>query len=148
MSRIWRMGMSTGYLSVKASLNLWDSLVRSVLDFGSEVWGDEAWKEAEQQQVEMGRRILRCPANTTTVAIRGELGLQTMRSRRDLKKLMYWIHLLTFPDSRLVKHVYLFGKYCNLKSSWCGSIKQILSKYGLSRFWNNNKLLWNLDGNN
>jgi len=37
MSRIWKMGMNTGYLSVKASLNL----VRSVLEFGSEVWGDE-----------------------------------------------------------------------------------------------------------
>ena len=32
LSRIWSMGMSTGYLSTKASLNLWESLVRSVLE--------------------------------------------------------------------------------------------------------------------
>ena len=38
LSRAWAMGMSTGYLSVKASLNLWESLVRSVLEYGCQIW--------------------------------------------------------------------------------------------------------------
>jgi len=41
MSRIWKMGLSTGYFSIKAGINLWESLVRSTLEFASELWGDE-----------------------------------------------------------------------------------------------------------
>ena len=65
MSRIWGMGMYNGCLSVKASINLYEMLVRSILEYGAEVWGDEGWDEGERVQREMGRRILRCHGKTT-----------------------------------------------------------------------------------
>ena len=43
VSRIWYMGMYDGCLSVKATVNLYQPLVRSVLEYGCEIWGDEKW---------------------------------------------------------------------------------------------------------
>ena len=73
-TKIWNMGMKNGILSVKASVQLWESLVRSNLEYGAEVWGAGKWEEAEEIATEMGRRILRCPSKTTNAAVRGELG--------------------------------------------------------------------------
>jgi hypothetical protein len=146
LSRIWKMGISSGYFSVKASLHLWEALCRSILDYASEIWGDEIWLKGEQMQLEMGRRVLRCSSKTTNEAVRGDLGLMSLRSRRDLKKLMYWIHLLSSSDNRLIKQVYIFSKQRNKKSNWAGRIKRILIKYGLHKLWSKNELVWNVDG--
>jgi hypothetical protein len=39
MGRIFAMGIRNGFLSIKASLNLYQALVRSVLEYSCEVWG-------------------------------------------------------------------------------------------------------------
>ena len=49
------------------------------------------------------------------------MGLSTLRSRRDLKKLMYWIHILSVPDKRLIKEVYTFSKNSNMKTNYASS---------------------------
>ena len=64
ISRVWSMGMSQGSLSVKACINLYEALVRSVMEYGAEVWKDVVWEEGERVQREMGRRILRCHGKT------------------------------------------------------------------------------------
>src|SRR5690348_14417325 len=64
MARIWSMGIKSGDLSVKGAINLWEALVRSILEYGSEVWGKEKWLDGEQVQVDMAKRILRCSTMT------------------------------------------------------------------------------------
>src|SRR3569623_1322897 len=43
----------TSLLSVKTCVNLWETLVRPVLEYGAEVWGGGAWEEAEKLQREV-----------------------------------------------------------------------------------------------
>src|SRR6185437_11594328 len=100
MVRIWYMGIRSGFLSTKASLNLWETLVRPLLEYGSEIWGDEVWLAGEKLQMEMGRRILRCSSKTTLAAIQGDLGLWSLRARRDLKKLVYWGKVVGMENRR------------------------------------------------
>ena len=57
MSKIWGMGMINGALSVKASITLYDALVRSILEYGAEIWGSDGWEEGEKIQREMGRKF-------------------------------------------------------------------------------------------
>ena len=64
LERIWSMGISSGFLSIKGGINLWQSLVRSILDYGSQLWGNEVWKQGESLQLEMGKRLLRCSMTT------------------------------------------------------------------------------------
>src|SRR6185437_997067 len=107
MVRIWYMGIRSGFLSTKASLNLWETLVRTLLEYGSEIWGNEVWLAGEKLQMEMGRRLLRCSSKTTLLAIQGDLGMWSLRGRRDLKKLVYWGNLMSLEDTRLCKLVYV-----------------------------------------
>ena len=103
VSRIWYMGMYDGCLSVKATVNLYQALVRSVLEYGCEIWGDEKWDEGERVQREMGRRILRCNGKTTNEAVLGELGWWRLQTRRDYCKLKYWVRILMMSQTRLVR---------------------------------------------
>src|SRR6185503_15826182 len=81
VSKVWSMGMHDGCLSVKGSINLYEALIRSVLEYGSEIWGNEEWKEGERVQYEMARRILRCNGKTTNEAVLGELGWWRLKTR-------------------------------------------------------------------
>ncbi len=138
VSRIWSMGMYDGCLSVKACINLYQALVRSVCEYACEIWGDEKWEEGERVQREMGRRILRCNGKTTNEAVLGELGWWRLQTRRDFCKLKYWIRILTMDDSRLVKQVYRQSKeqYLNEGTrNWCYNIHRLVARYNLDELW-------------
>ena len=47
---------------------------------------------------------------------------------------------------RIVKHMYLASKMNYKKDNWYHGIGIIFDKYGLSKVWNNNEILFNLDG--
>ena len=110
------MGMSEGALSTKASVNLYQALVRSVLEYSCEIWGDQVWLEGEKIQREMGRRILRCNGKTTNEAVLGELGWWRLRTRREFCGLKYWFRLLQMNNNRLVKTIDLTGKDLFIKN--------------------------------
>ena len=97
----------------------------------------------------MGRRLLRCSSKTTLFAIQGELGLWSLRARRDLKKLVYWGNLMDMEDNRLCKIVYKESKRIHLQKSranWASTIKNILKKYNLVELWRDESKLLDLDG--
>ena len=68
----------------------WEVLVRPLLEYGAEIWGEKKWKEGELLQLEMGRRVLGVSKLTTREVIQGELGLHSVRSRRILLRLKFW----------------------------------------------------------
>jgi len=144
VSRIWYMGMYDGCLSVKATINLYQALVRSVLEYACEIWGDEIWDEGERVQREMGRRILRCNGKTTNEAVLGELGWWRLQARRDYCKLKYWIRILLMDDTRLVRNVYDMSRKTYLKKgnrNWCYSIHRLAMKYGLVDLWDDENII-------
>ena len=97
-------------LSFRAALNVWWSMVVPVLNYGSEIWGATRFEEAEQVQLEAGRRLLGVGRTEAKAVVRGELGWWTMRAQRDMKLLMYWARLVRMDDTRLVKQVYRYRK--------------------------------------
>jgi hypothetical protein len=69
------IGLREG-VSARALLRGWQVLVRPVLEYGAEIWGEKTWKEGEGLQIEMGRRVLGVSKMTTREVIQGELGLE------------------------------------------------------------------------
>jgi len=51
-------------LSVKTGEKLWESMLRPVLEYAAEAWGDGVWKQAEQIQDKVGRTLLGLSKNT------------------------------------------------------------------------------------
>jgi len=68
------LGLREG-ISAKAVLRGWQVLVRPLLEYGAEIWGEKKWKEGEDLQMEMGRMVLGVSKMTTREVIQGELGL-------------------------------------------------------------------------
>ena len=83
------MGIRSGYLSVEAAVKTWKILVRPLVEYDSEIWGVETWREAETLQRNMGRRILGLKRSTNNEVVYGELGWWPLRARRDLLRLRY-----------------------------------------------------------
>jgi hypothetical protein len=70
-----------------------------------------------------------------------------MRTRRDLLKLRYWIHILLLEETRLVKKVYQQSKHTYLtlgKNNWTKTIHKLTKKYNFSHLWDNVEELANV----
>ena len=75
---IVRKAMMEG-ISLEASETLWITLIRPILEYGSEIWGTGGWQAAEQIQREVGRKLLGMNSKTADEAIRGDMGWWTMK---------------------------------------------------------------------
>ena len=75
-----------------------------------------------------------------------ELGWWTLQGRRNFNKLMYWFHLVTMEDSRLVKKVYIVTLRIGKESSWARKVEGILATYGLDYLWKDPQRVLDLDG--
>ena len=108
MVAVWAMGMRGGQLPVQDCVRVWQALVRPVLEYGTVVWGDVEWPEAEQVQREMGKMILRCSSKMSNEVVLGELGWWTLKGRRDFLRLTYWGKIVggQVSPNRLLYHVY------------------------------------------
>jgi hypothetical protein len=146
MGRVYAMGMKDGHLSVNGSLNLFQALVVSILEYSSQVWSRDLWSDAEDIQLEMGRRILKCSSKTSKPAILGELGLWRLKARRDLKKILYYFNILSLPNSRILKQALIMSKdNPSKKSNFANTLYKILNKYQLVETWKNENKIYNLD---
>ena len=85
------MGLREG-VSVRALLSEWQILVRPVLEYGAEIGAEQIWKQGEALQMEMGR-VLGVSNLTTREVIQGDLGLESIRSRRIVLHLGFGVRL-------------------------------------------------------
>ena len=118
------------------------------LEFGCEVWGDCALPSFEKLQVQMGRRILRCGLRTNNEVVRGELGWETLKARRDELRLRYWRRLTEMTSERIPKILYeesrkrMESEIQNdnpLTATWCSYTKDLLEELKLGEYWESNR---------
>ena len=109
----WNSMLSRIYTKARSSLNLvmfqcgganglrprtsahqWKSLCRPILEYGCEIWEGEQSKlwssKLESVQSKFGRTALANKANPAATAVRADLGLPTLKLRRQCLKLYYW----------------------------------------------------------
>eukprot|EP00456_Euglypha_rotunda_P058415 TRINITY_DN4852_c0_g5_i3.p1 TRINITY_DN4852_c0_g5~~TRINITY_DN4852_c0_g5_i3.p1 ORF type:complete len:347 (+),score=-26.07 TRINITY_DN4852_c0_g5_i3:97-1041(+) len=141
MKGIFGLGIGKG-LSVKALMRGWEVLVRPLVEFSCEIWGEKDYKMLEDLQVDMGRRVLGVSRMTTREVIQGELGLQRLKARRILARIRFWSKLVKLDKNRLVKKIYnarreefVRGKKKD-KNNWCYWTWKFLCDLGLEHVWN------------
>ena len=117
---IVRKAMIEG-ISLEAAESLWSTLIRPILEYGSEVWGACIWKEAEKLQHEVGRKLLGMGSKTCGEAIRGDLGWWTLKGRRDYARLRFWHKVVNAPEDSLLQRTYRACKavLASVSSTWC-----------------------------
>ena len=63
------------------------SVIRPTIEYGSEVWeGNKGQAGSLESILDGAKRILGCSSKTCNEAVRGDMGLDTLQSRRDRAK--------------------------------------------------------------
>jgi len=113
--------------------------------------GREEWKQGEDVQLEIGRRILGVSKMTTKEVIQGELGFQKLSSRRRILRLRYWAKIVKLGgenknNKRLLYRMYkerrdeFMKKRGQNKKNWCYGIWKSLKELGLEEIWETERI--------
>ena len=73
------------------------SVIRPSIEYGSEVWEGNKSQAGSLESIILdgAKQILGCSSKTCNEAVRGDIGLDTLQSRRDRAKLKWWYKLAT-----------------------------------------------------
>jgi hypothetical protein len=148
MTQALAMGIRGGFMSVRLARIIWMSLVRSVIEYGNEIWGESEVVEFEKIQLQMGKRILRCGSRTSEEVVRGELGWERQRARADEMRLRYWGKIVRMDNDRVVKRIYRESKTrlekeeseakyneIEVTKTWCRYTKELMCELHLESEW-------------
>ena len=107
--------ISNRNINLSASRLLLLSVIRSSIEYGSEVWEGNKSQAGSLESIILdgAKRILGCSSKTCNEAVRGDMGLDTLQNRRDRAKLKWWYKLATLPENRYPKQ--LFNQKWNIK---------------------------------
>ena len=84
------------------------SVIRPSIEYGTEVWESNKGQTNALESVvfEGAKKILGCSSKTCNEAVRGDMGLETLKSRRDKAKLKWLYKLATMPQDRYPKQLF------------------------------------------
>ena len=134
----------------RTAVTLWQSLVRPVLEYASEIWSGQIPRylveKAERVQMKFLRGAVGLHKKGSGVAdevLRAEVGCERLEDRWSKLRLGYWRRIFTAPRGRLLRDLVDFrrrewmgsnGKGWGSKG-WLGTVKTSLDSHGLSKFW-------------
>jgi hypothetical protein len=130
-------------LPISRKCKLFDSLVGSILNFGSELLGSNEAPDIEKVHTKFLRYILGVRKSTNLSALYGELGRTPFIVQRKINMIKYWAKIIKSDENCLIRKIYIMLKddsdnYRNYNNrNWAFRIKQILDSIGFSNIWNN-----------
>ena len=118
--------------------HLFDSLVRPITEYASEVWAPSESDEMEVLHRRFCKFALGLPTSTTNVAVYGDLGRVPLSIRHKVSLLKYWLTITTSTDiSSLLLEAYQLLTLNDHPNIWCTKIQRILNEAGFSYVWSN-----------
>ena len=84
------------YISIKTLLEAFNSPVKPILLFSSEIWGHESKEESSEVEKlfsKFCKHLLGVHKNTTNIAIHGELGTYPLHIDIKIKMVLYFLYL-------------------------------------------------------
>ena len=123
-------------LPISQKCNLFDTLVVSILNFGSEIWSMHDATDIELIHTKFLRRILGVKKCTFFSALYGELGRYPLSVIRKIHMIRYWMKINRLNDSYLVKQSYLLLKEdADHDNSYSGKKLGITDKVNITAAW-------------
>ena len=145
-------------------LRLFDSLLKPILLYGSEIWGvcklpkmnkngdfdiqncSSGIKPVDKFVNKFYRTLLGVPNACSTVGTHMALGRLPIKINIFKSMIKYWFRLVALPKDSLVSKCYwALLRDLNTQDSWICSIKNIIDSSGLSYIWSEQKSLHALD---
>ena len=128
-------------IPITEQCKLFDTLVGSILNYSSEVWGIHNAKDVEAIHSKFCRWVLNVKKSTNLSGLYGELERVPFIIQRKFNMIKYWAKLLKSSDTFLPKRIYTMlkedadsGNTYN-GSNWASHIKSMLNNLGFSYIW-------------
>ena len=124
------------YLNVETKLQVFDTYVSSVLNYGCEVWGFNMAKDVEKIHTDFCKRILKVRNCTPHFMLYAELGRFPLLISRKIRIVKYWIKLLN-TENIILKSLYedmLENIDCR---NWLSQVRDLLFSLGFGYVWYN-----------
>ena len=132
-------------LPVNEKCKLFDSMVGSILNFSSEVWGFHEAKHIETIHTKFCRHILCTRKSTNLEGLYGELGRYPLKIYRKIRIIKYWCRLLANRDSLPFQLFIMLKNDCEsnnrIAKNWAGFLKVELENLGFADIWQNQFLI-------
>lgn len=126
-------------LPVDIQIEMYNSMVLSIMTYASEIWGHYVIRELELLQMKFLKQVLCVHKKTSTDIVYGELGLFPLEITIKCRMIGYWVRILTGKQSKLSYIMYncllqldQSGVY---SSPWIAYIKGICNDCGMSGVW-------------
>ena len=119
-------------------INLIDSMICPILNYGSEIWGFHKSPDVEKVHIKFLKRVLRLNQNATSITLYGECGRFPLNVIRKIKSIKYWFKISTQRNTLMYKFLcdYLSDESYHA-NSWFSNIKNLLNDLGFHYLWNN-----------
>ena len=128
-----------GKIDISIFFHLFDSQVKPMILYASEIWGNNAQFTLEKVHMFAARKLLGVSTKTPRQLIYGELNRYPLEIDSKIKTLKYWFKIQEMEDSRIPKQAYIRDEremHIN-KYSWSKEIKDMLEKNGYGYVWIN-----------
>ena len=116
---------------------MFDSLVKPVLCYASQVWGFCYVNTIETVHLDFCKRYLGLNKSTNNAVVLGECGRLPLCISYMSNCIKYWYKLLHMPNSRYPKQCYVMLKRQDEsgRTNWASKVKELLFKYGFGFAW-------------
>jgi exonuclease III len=125
--------------NIETQLQLFDTYVGSVLNYGCEVWGHHKAQEIERVHLQFCKRLIGVKKSTSNMTVYNELGRFPLSLGRRVQAVKYWTKLLT-TDNCILKTIYqdmfeMCVKTPHKQLNWLSCIRDDLCAVGMGDVW-------------
>jgi hypothetical protein len=126
-----------GHIDPIDMFKIFDSMVKPILCYASEIWGYNYVDKIESLQLKFCKQYCNLSQNTASYFALGECGRLPLCTIYMTNCIKYWLKLTRMGDHRYPKHCYLMLKRLHEsgRKTWAGSIKDLLFKFGFGYVW-------------
>jgi len=126
-------------ITVSHQLELFDKLVKPILNYGCEVWGFHKAQNIERLHTQFCKNILGVKRATQNDFVYCELGQHSLIVSRYFKIVKYWFKIIESKENKYIKLIYNIMKHdfelTPSKKNWVSSLHQLLSSLGFLEVW-------------
>ncbi|XP_024081289.1 uncharacterized protein LOC112126449 [Cimex lectularius] len=138
LNSIWRPLIDNGDTAYPTKLKIFNTVSRSILCYGAQVWGGEMLGQVEGFLRSFIRRLFRLPQYAPTAFLYAETGLLPIFLYTVKLHFDYIIRILSLPDNRLPK--ILAKQIVNKEIYWFKEIKRHILQFNLDLSLNRNNI--------
>ena len=134
---IKRLQFTLVSIPVNTLFKIFDTKVKPILLYGSEVWGFQKYDEIEQVQIKFCKSILGVGRDVKNIVAMGECGRFPIFIDSYCRVIKFWCKIMEMNDKRYPKQCYnmLVAHDKSGRINWVTKIRNILYKYGYGFVW-------------